>query len=41
MALARQSSVRIDQAKLMRLIDKALESPKARATLARATCSFL
>lgn len=35
MALARQSSVRIDQAKLMRLIDKALESPKARATLAR------
>ena len=35
MAVARQSSVRIDQAKLMRLIDKALESPKARATLAR------
>ena len=35
MAVARQSSVRIDQAKLMRLIDKALESPKARAHLAR------
>jgi hypothetical protein len=35
MAVARQASVRIDQAKLMRLIDKALESPKARATLAR------
>lgn len=35
MAVARQTSVRIDQAKLMRLIEKAIESPKARATLAR------
>lgn len=35
MAVARQTSVRIDQAKLMRLIERAIESPKARATLAR------
>jgi hypothetical protein len=30
-----KTSVRIDPAKLMRLIDRAIESPKARATLAR------
>jgi hypothetical protein len=35
MAVARQTSVRIDPAKLMRLIERAIESPKARATLAR------
>lgn len=35
MALARRSNVRIDQAKLTRLINRALESPRAKATLAR------
>lgn len=35
MALARRSSVRIDKVKLERLIERALESPKAKATLAR------
>jgi hypothetical protein len=34
-ALARRSSVRIDRAKLERLIERALESPRAKATLAR------